>query len=284
MNRYGTILEWPLGTLDFSHGPVVMGVLNVTPDSFSDGGMYFETDAAVMRGLEMVEQGAGIIDIGPESSRPGSRRVEAIEQIRRSVPIIEKLADQITVPISIDTYLPEVARAALDAGAAMVNDITAMGNDTMATLAADRRAAVVLMHMQGDPATMQADPHYEDVTTEVLDFLLTRAQKAEQAGIPPERIFIDPGIGFGKTTRHNLQLLHDIDRFTGSGYPVLAGTSRKRFIGEITRRKETADRIFGTAATVAHCAGRGVAVVRVHDVAGAVDVVRMITAIERQTS
>ncbi|MBN1818611.1 MAG: dihydropteroate synthase, partial [Sedimentisphaerales bacterium] len=177
-----------------------------------------------------------------------------------------------------------VARAALDAGAAMVNDITALADDAMAMLAADRGAAVVLMHMQGDPTTMQADPQYEDVTMEVLDFLLTRARKAEQAGIPSERIFIDPGIGFGKTTRHNLQLLHDIDRFTSSGYPVLAGTSRKRFIGEITGRKDPADRVFGTAATVAHCAGRGVAVIRAHDVAAVVDVIRMITAIESKGS
>lgn len=276
------ILTWPLGRLDFSAGTLVMGVLNVTPDSFSDGGRYVDPQAAVAHGLEMAAQGAGIIDVGPESSRLGSARVNADEQIRRAVPVIKQLARQVDVPISIDTYHPTVAAAALDAGAAIINDITALGDPRMARLAADRGAAVVLMHMQGTPETMQREPHYDDVVREVLDFLVDRAQKARQAGIPPERVFIDPGIGigFGKTTEHNLVLMKRIDRFVESGYRVLVGTSRKRFIGEITGRTDTADRLAGTLATVAHGAAAGVAIVRVHDVAPAVDVIRMIRAIQ----
>lgn len=274
-----TILEWPLGRLDFSSGCLVMGVLNVTPDSFSDGGQFLDADAAVEHGLRMAAEGAAILDIGPESSRPGSQRVSADQQICRAIPVIERLAAKVRIPISIDTYLPEVARAALDAGAAMVNDITALSDPKMASLAAERGAAVVLMHMLGTPETMQADPRYEDVTAEVLDFLLARAAIGEQAGVPRERILIDPGIGFGKTTEHNLQLLKDLNQFVASGYRVLVGTSRKRFLGQITGRTNPADRIFGSAATVAHCAAAGVSIVRVHDVAAMIDVIRVIRAI-----
>jgi len=273
------IVEWPLGRLDFSDGPVVMGVLNVTPDSFSDGGRYVDPQAAVAHGLEMAAQGAAIIDVGPESSRPGSTRVDADEQIRRAAPVIEQLARQMDVPISIDTYHPTVAAAALDAGAAMINDITALSDLQMARLAAERGAAVVLMHMQGTPETMQREPHYDDVVREVRDFLLARAGRARQAGIPGERIFIDPGIGFGKTTEHNLTLLKRIDRFVECAYRVLVGTSRKRFIGEITGRSDPTDRLAGTLATVAHCAAAGVAIVRAHDVGPVADVLRMMRVI-----
>ncbi len=275
------ILEWPLGRLDFSAGCQVMGVLNVTPDSFSDGGQFLDTDAAVEHGLQMAAEGAAILDVGPESSRPGSQRISADEQIRRAIPVIERLAAKVNIPISIDTYLPEVAKAALDAGAAVINDITALSDPKMASLAAERGAAVVLMHMLGTPETMQTDPRYENVTAEVLDFLLARAAAAVQAGVPRERIFIDPGIGFGKTTDHNLQLLRDISQFVKSGYRVLVGSSRKRFLGQITGRTDPADRIFATAATVAHCAAAGASVVRVHDVAAMVDVVRVIKSIYR---
>jgi len=273
------ILTWPLGRLDFSAGPLIMGVLNVTPDSFSDGGLYLDPDAAVAHGIEMAEQGAAMLDIGPESSRPGSARVPPDEQIRRAVPVIERLARRVNVPISIDTCRPDVAAAALDAGAAIVNDITALADEGLLRLVADRGACVILMHMQGTPETMQRDPHYEDVTREVLDFLLDRAGRAQQAGIPSERIWLDPGIGFGKTTRHNLQLLRDLGRFAEADYRILVGPSRKRFIGDITGRTDPADRVFGTAAAVAHCAAHGGAIVRVHDVAAAVDVVKIIRAI-----
>ena len=279
LDETSQILTWPLGSLDFSVGTLVMGVLNVTPDSFSDGGLYFDVDAAVAHGLEMVEQGAAMLDVGGESSRPGSARVSTEEQIRRAIPVIKQLAGQVSVPISIDTYRPDVAAAALDAGASMVNDITALADEKMVRLVAERGPAIVLMHMQGTPETMQSDPHYENVTQEVLDFLLERACRAEAAGITRDRICLDPGIGFGKTTAHNLQLLREIDQFVATGYTVLIGTSRKRFIGQITGRTEPSDRIHGTGATIAHCAARGVAIVRVHDVSAAVDVVKMIRAI-----
>jgi dihydropteroate synthase len=273
------ILEWPLGRLDFSGGCRVMGVLNVTPDSFSDGGQFFDADAAVDHGLQMAAEGAAILDVGPESSRPGSQRVSAEEQIRRAVPIIERLAANVGIPISIDTFLPEVAEAAIEAGASIINDITGMADPRMRELAAQRGTAVILMHMLGTPDRMQSDPRYEDVTGEVLDFLLERARLAEQAGVLRERIFLDPGIGFGKTTEHNLQLLRDIGWFVESGYRVLVGASRKRFLGEITGRERPADRAFGTAATVALCAAAGVSIVRVHDVASMADVVRVVRAI-----
>lgn len=273
------ILEWPLGRLDFSSGCLVMGILNVTPDSFSDGGKFFDTNAAVEHGLQMAAEGAAILDIGPESSRPGSQRVSAADQIRRAIPVIERLIAKINIPISIDTCLSEVASAALDTGAAIINDITALSDPRMASLAAERGAAVVLMHILGTPETMQVDPRYENVTAEVLDFLIARAAIAERAGIRRDRIFIDPGIGFGKTTEHNLQLLKNLNQFVATGYRVLVGTSRKRFLGQITGRTNPADRIFGTAATVAHCVAAGTSVVRVHDVAAMIDVIRIIRAI-----
>jgi dihydropteroate synthase len=272
------ILEWPLGRLDFSEGCLVMGVLNVTPDSFSDGGQFLDA-AAVEHGLRMAAEGAAILDVGPESSRPGSQRVSPDEQIRRAVPVIERLSAKVTIPISIDTFLPEVAEAALKAGASIINDITGMADPRMRELASHKGTAVVLMHMLGTPETMQSDPQYEDVTAEVLRFLLERARLAERAGVPRERIFIDPGIGFGKTTEHNLQLLHDIGRFVESGYRILVGTSRKRFLGQITGRERPADRVFGTAATVTLCAAAGVSIVRVHDVGAMADVVRVVKAI-----
>jgi dihydropteroate synthase len=278
----GNLLEWPLGRLDFSGGCRVMGVLNVTPDSFSDGGQFLDADSAVEHGLRMAAEGAAILDVGPESSRPGSQPVSADEQIRRVVPVIERLASKVGIPVSIDTYLPEVAETAIEAGASIINDITGMADPRMRELAAKRGTAVILMHMLGSPETMQSDPQYEDVTAEVLRCLLERARLTEGAGVGRERIFLDPGIGFGKTTEHNLQLLHDIDRFVKSGYRVLVGTSRKRFLGQITGRERPSDRVFGTAATVALCAAAGVSIVRVHDVAAMADVVRVVNAIFRR--
>jgi dihydropteroate synthase len=275
------IVRWPEGRLDFSEGCIVMGVLNITPDSFSDGGLFFDPKKAVEHGLKMAAEGAAIIDIGGESTRPGSAPVSNEQQIVRVVPVIKALCEKIDIPISIDTYNVEVAKAALEAGAAMINDITALNNERMAELAADYEVPVVLMHMQGSPATMQVEPKYKDVVDEVLGFLLSRAKQAEHYGIPPERIFIDPGIGFGKKLEHNLLLLKNIDRFVTAGYRILIGTSRKSFIGKITGREKPADRVFGTAATVALCAAAGVSIVRVHDVAEMLDVVKLTNAIKK---
>ena len=274
-------LEWVRGRLDFSGGCLVMGVLNVTPDSFSDGGQFLDTDKAIKHGLQMAAEGAAIIDVGGGSTRPGSSPVSAKEQIRRVVPVIKGLREKIDVPISIDTYNFEVATAALEAGAAMINDITALSNEQVGKLAVKYQVPVVLMHIQGTPKTMQIEPKYKDVVGEVLEFLLERAKRAEEFGISKDMIFIDPGIGFGKTVEHNLLLLRNIDKFVDSSYRVCVGTSRKNFIGKITGRENPAERIFGTAATVALCVAAGVSIVRVHDVAEMVDVVKVVTAIER---
>jgi dihydropteroate synthase len=273
------VLRWPHGRLDFSSGCLVMGILNVTPDSFSDGAQFLDRDSAIAHGLEMAAQGAAIIDVGGESTRPGSEPVVAAEQVRRVVPVIEALAAKLAVPISIDTHDTEVARAALDAGASILNDITALSDERLAELAAERQVTVVLMHMQGTPSTMQVEPQYNDVVREVLDFLMTRSARARSFGIPKERLFVDPGIGFGKTLEHNLLLLANLDKLVATGYRVLVGTSRKRFVGTITGRENPADRIFGTAATVALCAAAGVSVVRVHDVGAMLDVVKVTQAV-----
>lgn len=268
-------LEWPSGKLDFSPGCIVMGVLNVTPDSFSDGGQFFDTKRAIEHGLKMAAEGAAIIDIGAESTRPGSASVSAEEQTKRAIPVIKALAEKIDVPISIDTCNNDVAKAALDAGAAMINDITALTDERLGQLAAERLVPVVLMHMQGRPKTMQTEPKYKNVVSEVLEFLLERAKRAEAVGISKEKIFIDPGIGFGKTLEHNLLLLKNIDKFIETGYRILVGTRRKSFIGKITGKENPADRLFGTAATVALCAAAGVSIVRAHDVKEMVDVVKV---------
>jgi len=278
-------LKWPSGGrggLDFSAGCIVMGILNVTPDSFSDGAEFLDVDAAVSHGIEMAQAGAAIIDVGAESTRPGSKPVPPEEQIKRAIPVIKQLVSKTDAVISIDTYNPDVAAAALDAGAAMINDITALANDKMAALAAEAKVPVTLMHMQGKPLTMQNAPEYDDVTGEVFEFLLTRAKRAQGFGIAKEMIFIDPGIGFGKTTEHNLTILRNIDKFTASDYRVLLGASRKRFIGEITGRENPKDRVFGTAATTALAVAAGISIVRVHDVAETMDIIKMSNAICRR--
>ena len=281
MGLNAPVIEWSRGRLDFSGGCLVMGVLNVTPDSFSDGGQFLDEDRAVAHGLQMAEDGAAVIDVGGESTRPGSQPPPVEEQLRRIVPVIEQVGRKVTTPISVDTYRPEVAAVALRAGAAMINDITALSDQRMGELAVEHGVPVVLMHIQGTPATMQADPRYKDVVAEVLDFLMERAGRAERLGVPRERIFIDPGIGFGKTVRHNLLLLKHIDRFVATGYRVVVGTSRKNFIGRMTGKENPGERIFGTAATVALCAAAGVSMVRVHDVAEMVDVVKVAVGITK---
>ncbi|MEJ2702035.1 MAG: dihydropteroate synthase [Sedimentisphaerales bacterium] len=277
--RVDDVVEWPRGRLDFSSGCLVMGVLNVTPDSFSDGGLFLDADNAVEHGMQMAADGAAIIDVGGESTRPGSEPVSTDEQISRVVPIIKSLYEKIDGPISIDTCNYDVAKVALDVGAGMINDITALSDERIGALAAECEVPLVLMHMQGTPATMQVAPKYEDVVGEVLAFLLDRAERAQRAGVSKDRIFIDPGIGFGKTLKHNLRLLANVERFVRSGYRILVGSSRKRFLGMITGRKEPVERVFGTAATVALCAAGGVSVVRVHDVAEMLDVVKVANAI-----
>ena len=275
------ILDWPLGSLDFSDGCVVMGILNVTPDSFSDGGRFVDVETAVSHGIAMLNDGAAVIDIGAESTRPGAEPVSVDEQIRRAVPVILELSKRKDSVISIDTTSVYVAEAAIEAGAAIINDVSALADDRMAELAAGKGAAVVLMHMQGEPATMQAEPTYVDVVEEVREFLVERAQMAESYGVPAERIFIDPGIGFGKTLEHNLLLMNNIDSLVETGYKVLVGSSRKRFIGEITGKSRADERVFGTAATVASSVMAGGCVVRVHDTAEMADVVKVSNAIYR---
>lgn len=273
------ILKWKSGLLDFTSKPVVMGILNVTPDSFSDGGNYFDVSEAVDHGLQMQADGAAIIDIGPESSRPGSLPVGPDEQIKRAVPVIEELADKLKIPISIDTYLPEVAKAAIDAGASIINDISACSNPKIATLAAQKNVPIILMHMQGKPQDMQKSPTYDDVVTEVLDFLLERARQCQMAGVQKEMIILDPGIGFGKTFQHNIELLKNLHKFVETGYRTLLGTSRKRFIGEITEKNQPSERVIGTLATTAHAHNKGVDIVRVHDVAENVEFLKVAQAI-----
>jgi len=281
MKRPPDVIEWPTGKLDFSGGAIVMGVLNVTPDSFSDGGQFLDIDKAIARGVEIAQQGAAIIDIGAESTRPGSEDISADKQIARAIPVIKQLSEKINIPVSIDTTHPVVAKAALDAGTAIINDITALADEAMTRLAAERKVPVALMHMQGRPQTMQADPSYADVMAEVCEYLIERAKAAEATGIPREYIILDPGIGFGKTLEHNLQILNQLDRLCEQGYRVLIGASRKRFIGQITGKDKPADRIFGTTATVSLAVEKGASVIRVHDVAEMVDVIKVSNAIHR---
>jgi len=252
-----------------SDRPIIMGILNVTADSFSDGGRYLDADAAVAHAVRMVEEGADIIDVGGESTRPGAERVAAAGQRERVLPVIERLRETLPeeVGISIDTTLAAVAEAALDAGAAVINDISAgRDDDAMLQFAAARKVTMVLMHMQGTPATMQADPRYDDVVAEVRAFLLERARAAAEAGMEKSRIILDPGIGFGKTREHNLALLARLDRFVDTGYPVMLGTSRKRFMGGICRVGAYDELTGATCATTAMGVMAGVRLFRVHDV------------------
>ncbi len=260
---------------------LVMGVLNVTPDSFSDGGRFAARDAAVAHAIEMVEAGAAMIDVGGESTRPGSQPVPENEQIRRVVPVIEEITRRgVDVTVSIDTTRAAVARAALDAGACLVNDISAGRDDAgMFPLVAARGTPIVLMHMRGTPATMQDNPTYDDVTRETIEFLRERIAVAEQAGVAPHRVLVDPGIGFGKTMDHNLELLRRQSELGALGRPVVIGASRKGFIGRITNEPEPSRRLFGTAACVAWSVANGAAIVRVHDVGAMNQAVRMTEAI-----
>jgi dihydropteroate synthase len=256
------------GILTGGTGPVVVGILNVTPDSFSDGGDFLDPDAAAEHAITMLEEGAGILDLGGESTRPGSDPVSPEEEIRRVVPVVERiLAVRPEAVISVDTYRAETATVALEAGASLVNDVTALrGDPSMATVVEEAGCPVILMHMQGEPKTMQMEPHYEDVVREVTDFLDRRAEHVVAAGVRPENIIVDPGIGFGKNLGHNLELLRNLDVIVALGYPVLVGASRKRFIGSITGVQEASERIIGTVATTVLAYERGATYFRVHDV------------------
>jgi dihydropteroate synthase len=270
-------------SLTFGERTWIMGILNVTPDSFSDGGRYLDASRAIAYAHQMIEDGADIIDIGGESSRPGASPVSTDEELARVLPVIEALANGTEALLSIDTYKPAVARSALQAGANIVNDITALGNADMAGIVAAMDAGLILMHMKGVPRTMQRSPVYRDLIPEVLTFLRQRIDKAQTEGVCPDRIMIDPGIGFGKTGEHNLEILRCLDRFRSLEKPILIGTSRKAFIGKILNLPNPDDRLEGTAATVAWAIAHGADVVRVHDVKPICQVTQMTDAIYRHT-
>ena len=264
-------------TLDLTR-PCVMGVLNVTPDSFSDGGLHRERDRAVEAALRMVDEGAAIIDVGGESTRPGAAPVPTHEELDRVVPVIEALARRADVVLSVDTSSPEVIAASLDAGAQMINDVRGLRRPGALAAAAARDAAVCVMHMIGEPATMQANARYDDVVREVRDFLAGRVATCREAGIAEDAICVDPGIGFAKTARHNLDLLRSLPVFTDLGGPLLVGVSRKSLVGMITGRP-VEERTVGSATLAALCVERGAKIVRAHDVAATVDAVKMVTAL-----
>jgi dihydropteroate synthase len=266
----------------------VMGIVNVTPDSFSDGGRYLDRDAAVAHGIELAGQGADVLDVGGESTRPGAAPVPADEELHRVIPVVERLAATTSVPVSVDTTKAAVARAALDAGASVVNDVSAGRLDPdILGVAAEAGAGYVVMHMQGEPRTMQADPRYDDVVAEVSDFLADRVGAARAAGVPDGAIAADPGIGFGKAVEHNLQLLAGLPAIADRvGVPVMVGASRKTFVGKVLARAGAASgglpvdqREEGTLATVVWAVERGASIVRVHDVLPAVRAVRLLDAL-----
>jgi len=267
MPRFNGTIETAHGPLDLTGRTRIMAILNVTPDSFSDGGRYFSTDAAVARGLQLASEGADILDIGGESTRPGSDPVMPDEQCRRVLPVIERLRHcGLTIPISIDTRSAPVATQALDAGADIVNDVSAMrGDPAMAGEVAARRVPIILMHMQGTPQSMQQAPAYVEVVADLSDYFCDRIAAAQAAGVAIERIILDPGIGFGKTAAHNWEILRRLPEFHELGRPILVGPSRKRFVRAIVGDKPD-DVLFGTAASVAACCLAGAHIVRVHDV------------------
>jgi len=264
--------------------PFLMGVVNVTPDSFFDGGRYDDPQRAVEHALRLVEEGADLLDIGAESTRPGAVPVDEREECHRLIPVVAAVAKAVSVPISVDTSKAEVARAAIDAGAVMVNDVTALrGDGAMVEVVAEAEVGLVLMHMQGTPETMQKAPRYDDVVGEVVQFLTERARWAIAHGVARDRIVLDPGIGFGKTLQHNLDLLANLHAFVHLEFPVLVGPSRKGFIGQLTDQAVEA-RAWGTAAAVALAVEQGANILRVHDIGPMKDVVRVAVAIAQRMS
>lgn len=270
--------SWP--QLLAHNRPLVMGILNITPDSFADGGRHFSREAALAHARHLVAAGADILDVGGESTRPFSEPVPLEEELRRVLPVIEAIRADLQVPLSIDTYKAEVARRALEAGAHIINDISALRFDPdMAPLAAATGAPVILMHMKGTPRDMQKDPHYEDLLGEIKAFLAERRDFALAQGIAPEAIALDPGIGFGKTFAHNLQILNHLDTFLDLGCPLLVGPSRKAFIGHYLGGLPPDDRDYGTLAAVAAAVLKGAQILRVHNVAAAVQFLTLFQAI-----
>ena len=267
-------------TLDLSR-PVVMGVLNVTPDSFSDGGRFLDTGEAVRQARRMAAEGAALLDVGGESTRPGADPVETADEIDRVIPVIEAIVAELDVPVSVDTSKPEVMEAALEAGACMVNDVLALRAPGALEVVAASGAAVCLMHMQGSPRSMQADPRYGDVVRDVHHFLSERVAACEAAGMDRSRLVIDPGFGFGKTLAHNLALLDGLEDFMHDGLPLLVGLSRKSLIGQLTGRP-VADRLAGSIALAALAVERGASIVRAHDVAATLDAVKIAAAVRRR--
>jgi dihydropteroate synthase len=275
-------LIWRNYCLDFSQKTHIMGILNVTPDSFSDGGQYFDKSTAINRAMQMVEDGADLIDIGGESTRPGSEPLPLEEELRRIIPVLEPLAKEIAIPISIDTYKSEVARRALDAGASMVNDISGLRFDLeMPKVVAAYKVPVVIMHVKGTPQNMQINPVYAALIPDILDYLREGIRIATESGIPEEMIIIDPGIGFGKRFEHNLEIIHNLHEFAQLEKPVLIGPSRKAFIGKILGDKPPDERLEGTAAAVAISIMNGANIVRVHDVREMVKVAKVADAVKR---
>jgi dihydropteroate synthase len=279
-HRTAFSLRFPSGELRLGERPpAIMGILNVTPDSFSDGGKYLDEKTAVAHGVEMAGEGAGIIDIGGESTRPASMLVDAQEEARRVIPVIAQLSKKVKVPLSIDTSKASVAKAALDAGAAMINDVTALtGDPEMAPLAAARGCPVVLMHMKGTPRTMQKAPYYRELMGEIIAFLRDAIDRAVAAGVDRDQIVVDPGIGFGKTVEHNLEILQRLRDLSCLGRPVLVGPSRKSFLGKASGA-DVEDRAFATAGAVALATEAGAQIIRVHDVKAMRQVTRVAAAI-----
>jgi dihydropteroate synthase len=262
--------------------PLLMGIVNVTPDSFFDGGQFDDPQRAVAHAVRLAEEGADLLDLGAESTRPGALPVSEQEERRRLVPVVTAIAKAVSVPISVDTSKADVARAALDAGAVMINDVTALrGDRAMVDVVAETGAGLVLMHMQGTPETMQRAPHYDDVVGEVARFLAERARFAMDHGVPQDRIVLDPGIGFGKTLYHNLDLLANLHTFVQVGFPLLVGPSRKGFIGQLTQQSVEA-RAWGTAGVVALAVQQGANMLRVHDVGPMRDVISVAIAVARR--
>lgn len=262
--------------------PRVMGILNVTPDSFSDGGLFIKPSDALKHAVEMVDEGAAIIDVGGESTRPGAQSVSLQQELDRVIPVIESLTRELCVPVSIDTSKPEVMREAAAAGAGMINDVCALSAAGAIEAATETRLPVCLMHMQGNPRSMQQHPHYDDVVADVSDYLQQRARACLAAGITGDKILIDPGFGFGKNLSHNIKLLKKLNVISKLGYPVLAGISRKRMIGQILNESEADQRLYGSLAAAVIAAMKGASILRVHDVRATVDAMRITAAVIQQ--
>ncbi|MCG7992690.1 MAG: dihydropteroate synthase [Candidatus Thiodiazotropha lotti] len=273
------ILDCAGKTLDLSQ-PQVMGILNLTPDSFSDGGRFTARDAAIKHAMQMIDEGAAIIDVGGESTRPGAQPVTAQQEMDRVIPLIETLAGEIPLPISVDTSKAEVMREAVSAGAGMINDVMALRDSGSLEAAAEAAVPVCLMHMQGEPRTMQCNPHYDDVVDDVKTFLQQRLDACVASGIPQDRLIVDPGFGFGKTLPHNLALLDGLQNLEQLGVPLLVGISRKSMIGALLGERAVEERLYGSLAAAVMAAMKGSAILRVHDVQATVDALKIVSAVQ----